>query len=39
MSALHGVRHAARFFPTRIACLAESVAAMLALTLAGYRAS
>lgn len=39
LSALNGVRHAARFFPARIACLEESVAAMLALTLAGYRAT
>lgn len=39
LSALQGVRHAARFFPARIACLEESVAAMLALTLAGYQAS
>ncbi|MGQ0777106.1 MAG: lasso peptide biosynthesis B2 protein [Pseudonocardiales bacterium] len=32
-------RAAASFFPARIACLEESVAAMLALGLAGYRAS
>lgn len=36
--ALNGVRHAARLFPARIACLEESVATMLSLTLAGYRA-
>lgn len=36
--ALNGVRYAARLFPARIACLEESVAAMLSLTLAGYRA-
>lgn len=39
LSALYGVRHAAGFFPARIACLEESVAAMLTLALAGYRAS
>ncbi|MGH3907810.1 MAG: lasso peptide biosynthesis B2 protein [Pseudonocardiaceae bacterium] len=37
--ALHGVRHAARFLPARIACLEESVATMLTLTTAGYQAS
>ncbi len=36
--ALNGVRHAARLFPARIACLEESVAAMFSLTLAGCRA-
>lgn len=39
LSALHGVRHAARFLPARIACLEESVATMLALTAEGYQAS
>ncbi|MGH3831417.1 MAG: lasso peptide biosynthesis B2 protein [Pseudonocardiaceae bacterium] len=39
LSALHGVQHAARLFPARIACLEESAAAMLTLALAGYRAS
>lgn len=39
LSALHVVRHAARFFPARVACLEESVSAMLTLSLAGYRAS
>ncbi|MGH3565963.1 MAG: lasso peptide biosynthesis B2 protein [Pseudonocardia sp.] len=39
LSALNGVRHASRFFPARVACLEESVAAALTLTLAGYQAT
>jgi len=39
LSALNGVRHASRFVPAPIACLEESVAAMLTLTLTGSRAT
>lgn len=39
LSALNGVRHAGRLFFARVACLEESVAAVLTLTLAGYRAT